>query len=136
MDLHGHHITKNTVVGMSVGTIIIVLVAAWTASGIGRPLFAIDLERISAAVLDHVTHMHASMEEKIDRYQNSTAVQILNIRKSALQSELRDAKRHARRNPDDNHDQADVDEIRQDIAELDAKIICYRTFGCEVEPAI
>ena len=61
----GREITKNTVVGASVGTILTVIIVVWKASGIGRPLFAADLERI---------------EQKIDDYQTSTAVQILNIR--------------------------------------------------------
>jgi len=43
---------------------IIVFVAAWTASGIGRPLFAVDLEHISSAVSDHVTTVHGSMEDQ------------------------------------------------------------------------
>lgn len=121
MNLAGREITKNTVVGMSLGTITVIIVFVWTALGIGRPLFASDLVRI---------------EDKIDGYQTSTAIQILNIRKSALQSDLREARRDARRNPNDDDAVEDVDEITDDIAELDAKITCYRTEGCEVEPAI
>lgn len=114
----GHEITKNTFVGMSIGTLLTIIVAAWSISGIGRPLFAADLNRI---------------EEKIDTYQTNTAVQILSIRKSALQSELREAKRDVRRNPDDEDATEDVDEIETDIEELDSKIDCHRTEGCTVE---
>lgn len=114
----GHEITKNTFVGMSVGTLLTIIVVAWSASGIGRPLFAADLNRI---------------EKKIDSYQTNTAVQILNIRKSALQSELREAKRDVRRNPEDEDAAEDVDEIETDIKELDTKIACHRTDGCRVE---
>ncbi len=121
MNVAGHEITKNTVVGMSLGSLTIVIVFVWTALGIGRPLFAADLERI---------------EDKIDGYQTNTSIQILNIRKEALKSDLRAAKRDARRNPDDDDADDDVDEISDDIKELDAKIVCYRTEGCEVEPAI
>ncbi len=121
MNLAGREITKNTVVGMSLGTVTVIVVFIWTALGIGRPLFASDLERI---------------EDKIDGYQTGTAVQILSIRKAALQSDLRDAKRDVRRNPDDDDAADDVDEIGDDIKELDAKIVCYRTEGCEVEGAI
>jgi len=117
----GHEITKNTVVGMSIGTLLTIIVGLWAASGIGRPLFAADLNRI---------------EQKIDSYQSSTAVQILNIRKSALQSELREAKRDVRRNPDDEDAAEDVDEIESDITELDTKIACHRTDGCRVENEI
>jgi hypothetical protein len=60
-------------------------------------------------------------------------VQILSIRKAALQSELREAKRDVRRNPDDEDAAEDVDEIESDITELDTKIACHRTNGCKVE---
>jgi len=121
MNLAGKEITKNTVVGMSLGTIVAIVVFLWTSLGIGRPLFAADLARI---------------EDKIDDYQTGTAVQILSIRKSALQSDLRDAKRDARRNPDDDNAADDVDEISDEIAELDARIDCYRTDDCTVEGTI
>ena len=121
MNLAGREITKNTVVGMSLGTLTVVIVFVWTALGIGRPLFASDLERI---------------EDKIDGYQTNTSIQILNIRKEALQSDLRSAKRDSRRNPDDDDATEDVEEISDDIADLNTKIKCYRTEGCEVEPAI
>jgi len=121
MNLAGKALTKNTVVGVSVGTLCSIIIAVWVASGIGRPLFAADLNRI---------------EEKIDGYQTSTAIQILNIRKSALKSELRHAKREVRDDPSDTEAADDVEEISDDIAELDAKINCYRTEGCEVEGAI
>ena len=115
----GREITKNTVVSMGVGTLIAIVVFVWTALGIGRPLFASDLVRI---------------EDKIDNYQTSTAIQILHIRKAALKSDLREAKRDLRRNGDDMDAAEDVDDIESDIADLDAKIICHRTEGCEVEP--
>ncbi len=121
MNLAGRTLTKNTVVGVSLGTLCSIVIAAWVASGIGRPLFAADLDRI---------------EGKIDDYQTGTAIQILNIRKAALKSELRDAKRDARRNPEDDDAADDVEEISDDISELDAKIVCYRTEGCEVENTI
>lgn len=114
----GKEVNKNTVVGLSLGTVITGIVFIWTVFGIGRPLFAIDLLRI---------------EEKIDGYQTSTAIQILNIRKAALQSELREAKRDVRRNSDDDDAAEDIDEIQSDIDDLEAKIACYRTAGCEVE---
>ncbi len=117
----GREVTKNTVVGISVGSLAAVIVALWTAAGIGRPLFAADLERI---------------EQKIDTYQATTAVQILNIRKEALQSELREAKRDVRRNPEDDNAAEDVDEIESDIDDIDDRITCHRTEGCEVEAEI
>ncbi len=117
----GHEITKNTFIGMSIGTLLTIIVVVWPASGIGRPLFTVDLNRL---------------EKKIDTYQTSTAVQILNIRKSALQSELREAKRDVRRNPEDGNAAEDVDEIESEIRELDTKINCHRTEGCTVEPDI
>jgi len=113
----GKEVSKNTMVSVSVGTILAAIVMIWTVSGIGRPLFAADLARI---------------EEKIDDYQTDTAVQILYIRKSALQSELREAKRDLRRNEDDDDAAEDVDDIESDISDLDAKITCHRTEGCEV----
>ncbi len=117
----GHEITKNTFVGMSLGTLAVIIVAVWSASGIGRPLFAADMDRI---------------EKKIDAYQTNTAVQILSIRKDALQSELRDAKRDVRRNPEDEDAAEDIDEIESAIGELDTRIACHRTVGCRVENPI
>ncbi len=117
----GREVNKNTVVGVSVGTIVGAIVFVWTAAGIGRPLFAADLMRI---------------EEKIDTYQATTAVQILNIRKEALQSELREARRDVRRNPDDDNAAEDIDEIESDIDDIDDRITCHRTEGCEVEAEI
>lgn len=118
MNIVGKHLTKNTVVGVSLGTLVSIVVAAWAMSGIGRPLFAADLARI---------------ETKIDSYQDNTAVQILSIRKESLQSELREAKRDARRNPDDDDAADDVDEITADIKTIDDKIACYRAAQCKVE---
>ena len=117
----GREITRNTFVGMSIGTLVTIIVVIWSASGIGRPLFAADMNRI---------------EEKIDAYQKNTAVQILSIRKDALQSELRDAKRDVRRNPDDEDAAEDIDEIESAIGEIDTKIVCHRTEGCKVEGEI
>ena len=119
--IHGMEITKNTVVGVSIGTLAAIIVFIWTALGIGRPLFAADLERI---------------EKKIDTYQTTTAVQILNIRKEALKSELRAAKRDVRSNPSDTNAAEDVDDIEGDIKDLDTRIACHRTEGCEVEAEI
>jgi len=117
MNVAGHHITKNTVVGISLGGLVSILAAAWAISGIGRPLFAADLHII---------------EKKIDTYQTSTAISILNIRKAALESDLRVAKRDLRRNPNDDDAADDVDTIQRDIAECDATILCHRTEGCQV----
>ena len=117
----GHEFNKNTVVGVSVGSIVAAIVFIWTISGIGRPLFAADLERI---------------EEKIDSYQTSTAIQILNFRRASLQSELRDAKRDLRRNPDDEDAVEDIDEIETAIKDCDARIACYRSKACKVEPEL
>lgn len=117
----GKEVNKNTVVGVSVGTLVTALVVVWTAAGIGRPLFAADLERI---------------ESKIDSYQTSTAVQILNIRKEALKSELRAARRDLRSNPTDTKAMEDIDDIRSEIDDLDERIKCHRTAGCEVEGEI
>lgn len=132
MNLVGHQITKNTVVGMSLGTITVIIVFVWTALGIGRPLFASDLERIENKI-DGYQH---STEEKIDWYQTSTAIQILSIRRAALQAELREVKRDVRRNPDDGDAMDDADEITDEIKELDVRIACYRTEGCEVGDSI
>ena len=117
MHIAGHRITKNTVVGISVGTLASILAAAWAISGIGRPLFAADLQVI---------------ERKIDLYQTGTAIRILNIRKAALATELRKAKRDLRHNQDDDDAAEDIDTIESEIAQLDADILCHRSVGCEV----
>ena len=114
-------INKNTVMGVSIGTIVSGIAAIGVLSGIGRPLFAADLDRI---------------EEKIDTYQTTTAVQILSIRKSALQSELRVAKRDVRSDPTDTDAAEDVEDIEDDIDDIETRIHCYRTEGCEVENEI
>jgi len=124
----GREINKNTVVGVSVGTLLTIVVVVWTALGIGRPLFASDLVRIEEKIDAYQT----STAEKIDDYQTSTAVQILYIRKEALQSELREAKRDLRRNGEDEDAADDVDQIESDIDDLDTKIACHRTVGCNV----
>lgn len=113
----GREITKNTMVGMSIGTFATLIAIVWTAAGIGRPLFASDLQRI---------------EEKIDAYQTNTAVQILSIRKAALNSELRETKRDLRKDSDDEDALEDVEEIEADIKEIDALILCHRTESCVV----
>lgn len=117
----GKDITKNTVFGISLGSIIIIIVSIWTMSGIGRPLFASDLSRI---------------EQKIDLYQTNTAIQILNIRRAALQTSLREAKRDLRRNPDDGNAEEDVDDIKADIEIIENEITCHRTIDCLVIGAI
>lgn len=122
---NGKEINKNTVVGVSLGTIAIIVGFVWTALGIGRPLFASDLESISHDIEQLVT--------VIDTNQKVTAIQILNIRKEALQSELRSARRESRSAPDDANAQDDVMAIRDDIAEIDEKILCYRNVNCLVE---
>ncbi len=117
----GKEYSKNTVVSISVGSLIVIFLSLWTLSGIGRPLFAADLTRI---------------ETKIDTYQKSTAVQILSIRKSALQSELRQVKRELRNSPEDNGAADDIEKIEDDIDDIDAKITCYRSTNCKVESEI
>ena len=117
----GKEVSKNTMVSASIGTILAAFIAVWTVSGLGRPLFAADLERI---------------EEKIDAYQTSTAVQILFIRREALQSDLRVVKRAARKDGNDPDSLIDIDEIQEDIKVIDAKIACHRTKDCEVESEI
>lgn len=120
-NIAGREISKNTMLSVSLGTVATIIVVIWTALGIGRPLFASDLLRI---------------EEKIDGYQTSTAIQILHIRKEALLSDLRKARRDLRRNGDDVDSAEDVDDIESDIADVDAKIVCHRTEGCTVEADI
>lgn len=117
MKVAGVEVNKNTVVGISVGTILSVVVVIWAALGIGRPLFAADLERI---------------ESKIDSYQTSTAVQILSIRKEALNSELRAARRDLRADPSDQKAMRDIDDIKTEIDDLNERIKCHRTAGCDV----
>lgn len=124
MNVAGHHITKNTVVGCSLGGLASILTAAWAISDIGRPLFAADLQAFTADV--------QGIERKIDLYQTGTAIQILNIRKAALETELRKAKRDLRRNPGDDDAAEDVDTIVSEITRIDADILCHRTDGCEV----
>ena len=121
MNLSGKQLSKNTMVSISLGTIFVIIGTIWMMLGIGRPLFASDLARI---------------ENKIDGYQTNTAVQILQIRKAALQSELREAKRDLRRNPDDEDAVEDVDKISGDIKDIETKITCHRTLDCKVESEI
>ena len=117
----GREYSKNTVVSISIGALCTIIVTLWMISGIGRPLFAADLARI---------------ETKIDAYQTSTAVQILSIRKSALQSELRQVKRELRNNSEDNGAADDIEKIKDDIDDIDAKISCYRNTNCRVESEV
>lgn len=117
----GHEFSKRTMVRVSMGTLVIIIAFIWTAAGIGRPLFASDLQRIEA---------------KIDGYQTNTAVQILIIRREALESDLRVAHRYARDNDREPDTLIVVDEIETDIKNINAKILCYRTAGCKVEAEI
>lgn len=114
----GREVSKNTMVSVSFGAIFSAIFGLWMLSGIGRPLFAADLERI---------------EDKIDGYQTVTSIQILGIRKAALKTELRNAKRDVRRNPDDDDAADDIDEIKSDIEDINNMIVCHRTEGCEVK---
>ena len=111
-------IGKNTVVGVSLGTLVAVFVAVWTMLDIGRPLFASDLVRIEQSI--HV------MDVK-----NSLA--ICNLAKQGLKSELRGARRELREDPDNRHIEEDIEDIQSEIKDLDTKIACYRTVGCIVE---
>ena len=117
----GREYSKNTVVSISVGSLLVILLSLWTLSGIGRPLFAADLARI---------------ETKIDSYQTNIAVQILSIRKSALRSELRQVNRELRTSPQDNGAADDIKKIENDIKDIDAKITCYRSTNCRVESEV
>ena len=117
----GREYSKNTVVSISIGALCTTIVTLWMISGIGRPLFAADLARI---------------ETKIDAYQTSTAVQILSIRKSALRSELRQVNRELRNSSEDNGAADDIKKIENDIKDIDAKIICYRSTNCRVESEV
>ena len=114
-------LTKNTVVGVSLGTIVAATIAIWTILGIGRPLFASDLQRIEQSI--------ASLDAK-------TSVGVLNLAKQNLQSELRSAKRELRLDPSNGDIEEDIDEIEDDIEDIDDKIDCYRTKGCEMEDDI
>ena len=117
----GREYSKNTVVSISVGSLLVILLSLWTLSGIGRPLFAADLARI---------------ETKIDAYQTNIAVQILSIRKSALRSELRQVNRELRNSSEDNGAADDIKKIENDIKDIDAKITCYRSINCRVESEV
>lgn len=111
-------ISKNTMVGMSIGTITAIIAAGWIGLGIGRPLFASDLVVI---------------EESIDRLDKKTSVAILNLGKQSLETELRGAKRELRKDPNNDNIEDDIDEIEGEIEDIDAKIVCYRTTDCEME---
>ncbi len=128
MQVAGREVSKDTMVRLSVGTIIVMLVTVWTALGIGRPLFASDLHnfnlKIDAAV------------EAAAVAQTNTSIQILNIRRQALQSDLRQANRDVRQNPDADWAEDDLADINEDIRQIDLKIACYRTAGCQVESDI
>lgn len=116
MEIYGHQVSKNTKVSISLGALFVIIATVWTALDIGRPLFASDLVRI---------------ENKIDSYQNNTAIQILFIRREALESDLRAAKRDQ-----SNHAKEDIDIINGQIKLIDAKILCYRTVDCIPETEI
>ena len=115
------NMTKNTMVGMSVGTIVSIIAAAWIGLGIGRPLFASDLQVI---------------EDSIEKLDKKTSVAILYLAKQSLESELRGAKRELRKDEDNDNIQEDIDVINGDIAEIASKITCYRTEDCEIENTI
>ena len=102
---------KNTVVGVSVGTLVSVVAFVWMASGLGRPVFASDLEKL---------------DKKI-------SVAVLDLARQNLQSELRGAKRELRQDPNNDDIEEDIDDIEDEIEEIDDKIECYRTKGCELE---
>ncbi len=116
--IKAREITQNTVIGLSVGTIAAIVVGGWTMLGIGRPLFASDLEQI---------------RQQLATYQTTTAIEILINRKASLKSELRQASRDLRNDPNDRIAQEDIEEIRNAIEEIDQKIRCHRTTGCRVE---
>ena len=111
-------ISKNTMVGMSVGTITAIIAAGWIGLGIGRPLFASDLIVI---------------EESIEKLDKKTSVAILNLGKQSLETELRGAKRELRKDPENDDIEDDIDEINGEIDDIDTKIECYRIKGCEME---
>lgn len=115
------NLSKNTMVGMSVGTLVSIVAALWIGLGIGRPLFASDLQVIEASI------------EKLDK---KTSVAILHLAKQSLESELRGAKRELRKDPLNDDIEEDIDIISQDIDEIDDKITCYRTQGCEIEESV
>lgn len=111
-------INKNTVVGLSLGSILAGVVVIWTMLGIGRPLFASDLAQIN---------------QSIGALDTKTSVAFLNISKQGLKTELRQAKRELRENPDDGGLEDDIDDIEGDIKDIEEKIKCHRTADCEVE---
>ena len=112
------HIGKNTVVGVSVGTLIAAIFAIWMVSGLGRPLFASDLVVI---------------EESIENLDKKTSVAVLNLAKQNLQSELRGAKRELRQDPENGDIEDDIGVIEDEIEEIDTKIDCYRRKDCDME---
>lgn len=112
------HIGKNTVVGVSLGTIVVAIVFVWTMLDIGRPLFASDLVRI---------------EQRIETLDKKNSVAVLNLAKQNLQSELRGVKRELRKDPDNGNIEEDIDKIKDEIEDIDDKIDCYRTKSCEME---
>ncbi|KKL74019.1 hypothetical protein LCGC14_2069090 [marine sediment metagenome] len=111
-------IGKNTVVGVSVGTLVAGLFAIWMVSGIGRPLFASDLVII---------------EQSIERLDKKTSVAVLNLAKQNLQTELRGIKRELRLDPNNGDIEDDVVVIENEIKEIDTKIDCYRRKDCDME---
>lgn len=111
-------IGKNTVVGVSVGTLIAAIFAIWMVSGLGRPLFASDL-----VVIEHSI-------EKLDK---KTSIAILNLAKQNLQSELRKTVREFRLDPNNGDIEDDIAVIEDDIKEIDTKIDCYRRKDCDME---
>ena len=108
-------------VGASVGTIVAVIAAIWMGLGIGRPLFASDLKVI---------------EESIARVDKKMSVAVLTLAKQNLESELRGAKRELRQDPNNGNIEEDIDVIEGDIEDIEEKVKCYRTKGCEVEDEV
>jgi len=111
-------IGKNTVVGVSLGTLVAAIFAIWMASGIGRPLFASDL---------------VAIEESIENLDKKTSVAVLNLAKQNLQSELRGANRELRVDPQNGDIEDDITVIEDEIKEIDTKIDCYRRKDCDME---
>lgn len=111
-------IGKNTVVGVSVGTLVAAIFAIWMASGIGRPLFASDL---------------VAIEQSIESLDKKTSIAVLSLAKQNLQSELRGAKRELRLDPNNGDIEDDIGTIEDAIEEIDSKIDCYRRSNCDME---
>lgn len=108
---------KTTMISVSTGTVAAVLFAVWTASGIGRPLFAADLVDVQMALIN---------------LDNKTTIAFLEQQKSGLQTEIRSLRRELRADPSDTDLLDDIEEVEADIADIDASIACIRTEGCSL----